>query len=105
MVRFPGGRGSRGGQHRRSQGRGFPKTGSSKNKDKDKPREMKFQTHGVGRQQQSTLYSTVKDYIIQYIQRTYDNGEDVCKALKSLTEVDFDEIKPARKVLNKDARR
>ena len=105
MVRFQGSRNGRGrgGPRRRQQGRVFPKSGFSK--DKDKPREMKFQTHGVGRQQQSTSYSTVKDYIIQYIQRTYDNGEDVCKALKSLTEVDFDEIKPTRKVLNKDARR
>jgi hypothetical protein len=36
--------------------------------------EIKFFPHGIGRERQAVSYDTVKDHILQYVQKTYRNG-------------------------------
>ena len=43
--------------------------------------EMKFYLQGTGKYQQMSTYEMVKDYIIQYVQKTYDYGQDIAKSL------------------------
>jgi hypothetical protein len=78
-----GGRGwSSSGQHGGNPGRGShngkPKnhTGSSKTP------EMKFVPHGMGKERQTVTYQTVKEYIIQLVQKTHKNKKDVADSLR-----------------------
>ena len=50
---------------------------------------MKFYTHRSGKQQQLMTYTTVKDHIVQFIQKTYKNGQDIAISLKNLQKVDL----------------
>ena len=56
--------------------------GSSK-KSASTMREMKFLPHGSGAQQQSITYNTVKDHIVQHVQKTYKNSIDIADLLKN----------------------
>ena len=49
--------------------------------------EMKFYTHRSGKQQQLMTYTTVK--IVQFIQKTYKNGQDIAISLRNLQKVDL----------------
>ena len=49
---------------------------------KSTTKEMKFYPHTVGSQQQSVTYDTVKDHIVQYVQKTYKNGIDIAESLE-----------------------
>ena len=71
-----GGQGYRGGQGR-FQGNKSKSTGS-------KTLEMKFFPHGIGRDRQTVTYDTVKDHIVQYVQKTYNNGQDIAISLRDL---------------------
>ena len=56
-------------------------------------KEMKFspQTHG---KPQSATYATVKDALIQHVQKTYKDGQDIVKSLKTGTKVDVTADEP-----------
>ena len=70
-----GGRGSR-----RSQ----PGRGNNKGKQNTQKSKMKFTPHYSGKQQGHT-YDTVKDHIIQYMQKNLKNGLDMAEMLRSGT--------------------
>jgi hypothetical protein len=46
--------------------------------------EMKVFPHGIGRDQQAVTYDTVKDYIVQHVQKTYRNGQDAAVSIRNL---------------------
>ena len=58
--------------------------------------EMKFYTHRSGKQQQLMTYNTVKDHIVQYVQKTYRNGQDITISLRNLQKVDLMGERPCR---------
>ena len=43
---------------------------------------MKFQPHGIGRDRQTVTFDTVKDHIIQVVQKSYKHGLDIAKTLR-----------------------
>ena len=38
--------------------------------------EMKFYPHGIGRDRQMVTYDTVKDHLVQVIQKNFKHGQD-----------------------------
>ena len=63
-----------------------------------KQQEVKFYPHRAGRQQQSITYDTVKDHIMQYVQKTYKNGQDIAVSLRDLQKKDLEPERPKRGV-------
>jgi hypothetical protein len=59
---------------------------------------MKFVPHGIGKERQSVTYQTVKDYIIQLVQKSYRNGKDVADSLRKMEKIDMSKNMPARKI-------
>ena len=64
------GRGGRG----RGRGRGRYPGQENKPKGETKSNEYKFYPHGTGKYQHSMTYGTVKDHIVQFVQKTFKNG-------------------------------
>ena len=97
MGRYPSGRGNtrsgRGGRGHTRPGRGSSRTKSQPTDYKD----MKFTPSIPGKPQVYT-YSTVKEHVIQIIQKSFKSSEDIAKALKDLQEVDFTSNRPVRSV-------
>ena len=87
------GRGYRGGRGAgRFQGRRNWSTPTS-----SKQPEMKFFPHGIGRERQAVSYNTVKDHnIVQYVQKTYKNGQDTAVSLRDLKKKDLIPLQPNR---------
>ena len=86
------GRGYRGGRgNGRFQGRRSWRTTTS-----SKLPEMKFFPHGIGRERQTVSYDTVKDYIVQVIQKTYKNGQDTAVSIRDLKKKDLTPLQPTR---------
>ena len=90
-------------------GRGYNRSNSSRsNKNSNSNNsnqsiEMKFTPHIQGKPQQAT-YATVKDAVIQYIQKNYKNGHDVATSLKKMVKLDLSGLKPVRAMsANQDA--
>jgi hypothetical protein len=85
--------GRRGCDGSRGRGRGGRGRGSQDNKPKtytasSKAPEMRFILHGIGKEVwQTATYQTVKDYIIQLVQKPFRSGKDVADSIrKSWTE-------------------
>ena len=83
MVYEGQGRGQGRGYGQGGQGRGS--SGGSRNYqsnqgNKDKATEIKFATQGPRTNMAS--YNTVKEAVINYVQKNYKNGQDVAKSLK-----------------------
>ena len=57
-------------------------------------KEIKFSPHTQGKAQ--TTYATVKDAIIQFIQRTYKGGSDIAQSLEESKQIDLTKVKPQR---------
>ena len=57
---------------------------------------MKFFPHGIGRDRQTVTYDTVKDHIVQYVQKTYNQGQDIAISLRDLAIKDLDPQQPRR---------
>ena len=76
--------------------RGF-KNKSKDNSTKSKEKEMKFspQSHGKG---STATYATVKDVLIQSIQKSYKGGHDVAKSLKDMQVIDLTTEEPLRAI-------
>ena len=60
-----------------------------------KQRELKFSPQSQGTKLYAT-YATVKEAVIQHIQKSYKGGQDVAKSLKDMTKFDLATIKPKR---------
>jgi hypothetical protein len=86
--------GRNGGNRGRGSQSGKPKnhTGSSK------APEMKFVPHGIGKERQTVTYNTVKEYIIQLVQKTYKNGKDVANSLRKMQKIDMTKNMPTRRL-------
>ena len=97
-----GGRSTSGGNRSGGRGRGSgrgntyqrPKKSATHSKTPEK-KEMKFMTNVAGKSQGLT-YDTVKDHILQNIQKTLKNGEDLAQALRLGSDDGISEEKPIR---------
>jgi hypothetical protein len=58
--------------------------------------EIKFFPHGIGRERQAVSYDTVKDHIIQYVHKTYRNGQDAAVSIKNPGVIDLTPHEPSR---------
>jgi hypothetical protein len=57
---------------------------------------MKFLPHGIGRDRQAVSYDTVKDHIVQYVQKTYKNGQDAAVSIRNPVVMDLTPHVPRR---------
>jgi hypothetical protein len=57
---------------------------------------MKFYPHGIGRDGQAVSYDTMKDHIVQYVQKTYRNGQDAAVSIRNLVVMDLTPHEPTR---------
>ena len=73
------GRGSGRGNSRAS-GRGLTQNNNKNNNGKPKAEEMQFTPYYTEKQQGAT-YDTVRDYIVQHIQKNYKFGNDIAVAI------------------------
>jgi len=91
---FQGQRGNRSGRGgaRRYQG-SSPRSGTPT----PKPLDFKFTPHVQGKPQVAT-YGTVKDAIIQFIQKTFKDGNDVAQSLKDAKIIDLNKDEPVREI-------
>jgi len=69
----------RGWKRGRQAGRGRGRNNKSKT---STSKEIKFYPHGGGSQQQNVTFDTVKDHIVQQVQKTYKYGIDIAKSLE-----------------------
>jgi hypothetical protein len=96
--------GGRGRDGSRGHGRGGRGRGSQDNKPKtytasSKAPEMKFIPHGIGKKvRQTATYQTVKDYIIQLVQKSFRNGKDVADSIRKMDRVDVTSKIPIRRL-------
>ena len=78
-------------------GRGHGRTSSDHN-DKEptkyKEAELKFQPYGTIAGKIGATYQTVKDAIMQNIQRNYDYGQDLATSLRDMAPYDLKQHKP-----------
>jgi hypothetical protein len=51
--------------------------------------EIKFFPHGIGRETQTVTYHTVKDHILQFVQKTYKHGQAIAVSLRNLKQNDL----------------
>ena len=56
--------------------------------------ELKDNVYTVGDAKQADRFAKTTENIVNYIQRTYDEGQDVMDALVNMEDVDFDEFEP-----------
>jgi hypothetical protein len=59
---------------------------------------MKFVPHGIGKERQRVTYQTVKEYIIQLVQKTYKKGKDVANSLRKMEKTNMTKNMPTRKL-------
>ena len=100
-----GGRG-RGGESRgrSGQGRGRGRSrgnGTGGRSTPSRAPDMKFTPHGIGRDKQTVTYDTVKDHIVQTVQKNYKHGLDVAQSLRNEELVKIEEAEPIRKLSQK----
>ena len=86
--------GGRGRGRSRFGGRGRGRSNFTK-KNVSQTKEMKFYPHGSG-SQQSVTFDTVKNHIVQLIQKTYKNGVDIAESLQDEVMKDLTSLKPRR---------
>jgi hypothetical protein len=97
MGREPRGRGTpRGGRSGGRGGRGNTRRQSNKNNNKSQQKEMKFAPHLPGKPQQVT-YASVKDAVIQHVQKTLPRGQDIVKSLEDMKVFDLTPHAPTLK--------
>ena len=92
----------RGTGNKRWRGRGKAKTqGTSSGKGSSKPNQSKERKslsdyiYYFGTAKNASDYLVVTQYLINYIQRTYTNGEDIALALEKKQEMDFTALQPS----------
>jgi hypothetical protein len=96
-----GGRGRDGSQ---GQGRGGQGRGSRDNRPKtynasSKAPEMKLIPHGIGKEvRQTATYQTDKDYIIQLVQKSFRNRNDVADSIRKMDRIDMTSKIPIRRI-------
>ena len=97
MPTTPGrGRGNSGGRGSGNRSQGKKTNKHKENFPKTKPLELKFAPQS-GRTITAT-YASVKEAVIQHIQKTYKNGFDVAQSLEDMQLIDLDKEKPIRQI-------
>jgi len=86
----------RAGRGRSSGGRGGRGRSGSYSTSSKTP-EYKFAPHSSNKPQTAT-YATIKDHIVQYVQKTYKDGMDVAASLRDMQKKDLKSLKPGRKI-------
>ena len=82
MGSYSSGKSANGGRSQSSSG-SRQGSGQTQGQSKASYTEYKFFAHGTSNKQGQTLtYSHVKDYIVKYVQKTYDNGDDIEVSLR-----------------------
>jgi hypothetical protein len=59
---------------------------------------MKFFPHGIGRDPQVVLKDTVKDHIVEFVQKTCKNGQDAAVSIRNLVVMDLTSHVPSRDI-------
>jgi hypothetical protein len=59
---------------------------------------MKFFPHGIARDQQAVSKDYVNYHIVQFIQKTYKNGQDTAVPIRDLTVMDSTSHAPSRAI-------
>jgi hypothetical protein len=60
---------------------------------------MKFIPHGIGKEvRQTAIYQTVKDYVIQLVQKSHRNGKDVADSIRKMEKINMTTRIPLRKI-------
>jgi hypothetical protein len=60
---------------------------------------MKFIPHGTGKEvRQTATYQTVKDYIIQLVQKSFRNGKDVADSKRKMERINMTTKIPVRRL-------
>ena len=59
------------------------------NKQQFRPQEMKFSPYGQAGSKSPMTFDTVKEHILNTIQRTYRHGKDVVDSLSDMEEIDL----------------
>ena len=57
---------------------------------------MKFTPHGIGRDKQTVTFDTVKDHIVQTVQKNYKHGQDIAKSLRDKARINLAPVTPKR---------
>jgi hypothetical protein len=57
---------------------------------------MKFYPDGIGRDRQAVTYDTVKDHIVQYVQKSHRNGQDAAVSIRNLVVINLTPHEPSR---------
>jgi hypothetical protein len=86
------------GQSGRNQGRGSQDGKPKSNTGSSKAPEMKFVPHRIGKERQTVTYQTVKDYIIQLVQKSFKNEKDVADSLRKMEKIDMTKHMLMRKI-------
>jgi hypothetical protein len=61
--------------------------------------EMKLIPHGIGKEvRQTATYHTIKDYIIQLVQKSYRNGKDVADSIRKMDRSNLTSKIPIRRL-------
>jgi hypothetical protein len=65
---------------------------------------MKFVPHGIGKEvRQTATYQTVKDYIIQLVQKSFRNGKDVADSIRKMDRINMTSKIPVRRLTCREA--
>jgi hypothetical protein len=60
---------------------------------------MKFTLHRIGKEvRQTATYQTIKDYIIQLVQKSFRNGRDVADSIRKMEKINMTTKIPGRKI-------
>jgi hypothetical protein len=73
---------------------GKPRSNTGSNKTP----KLNFVPHGIGKVRQTVTYQTVKDYIIQLVQKSFRNGKDVADSLRKMEKIDMTKNMPTTKI-------
>jgi hypothetical protein len=88
----------------RGRGRGGQGRGSRDNRPKtynasSKAPVMKFLPNRIGKEVwQTATYQTIKDYIIQLVQKSFRNGKDVTDSIRKMDRIDMTSKIPIRRI-------
>jgi recombination DNA repair RAD52 pathway protein len=86
------------GRHVGNQGRGSKNGKPKSHTGSSKTPEMKFVPHRIGKERQTVTYQTVKEYIIQLVQKTHKNGKDVADSLRKMEKINMTKNMPIRRL-------
>ena len=94
-----GGRGRGGRSTRFGRGNGRSGRSSNGNKKPTKPtrRSVGDYIYHVGTAQNAADYELITEYLLNYIRKTYNYGDDIATAIEDQTDIDFDKSKPKLK--------